>query len=212
VCGSNVVRRVVLCMIALAPALAGAQSSYGLAGGLSLVGPTTSYAYPTYGYGKTFRDSYSPGATLSAFISRPISRRLVMRFEASISHVSLEEPTGAAGVMCPRDPPPGTCCGICPYGSKQAGVGVASLTANAILALAPAVHGAHLYLIGGAGPDYVYQHPAIEGVVRFGVGAGIGCSLPLGTGSRVFVEARYQRLLDLPQLSWMVPVTIGMRY
>jgi hypothetical protein len=198
--------RALLIVIALsaAPVFLDAQTSSGFAGGVSLVGPDGYYP----GYGDRFPENYSPGFSLTAFVGRPVSPRLSLRFDGSISRPSLREPSNFVGILCAQNPPPGTCCGICPLESTQARVDVASLTANVLLALTPVNRGGHLYVIGGAGPYYVSQPAAIA----FGVGAGAGWSLPLGRRARGFLEARYQRLLASPQLSWMAPVTVGVQF
>jgi hypothetical protein len=194
----------VVIAFAAAPAFVDAQSSYGFAAGMSLVGPDGYYP----GYGNNFPENYSPGFTLAAFMGRVVSPRFSLRFDASISRPSRREPSNFAGIFCIQNPPPGTCCGICPLESRDARVDVASLTTNVLLALTPVNRGGRVYVIGGAGPYYV-QHPAI---VRFGVGAGAGCSLPLGRRARGFLEARYQHLFAAPQLSWMAPVTVGVQF
>jgi hypothetical protein len=191
-------------VFAAAPAFADAQASYGFAGGVSLVGPD---GY-TPGYGNSFAEDYSPGFTLAASMGRAVSPHFSLRFDASMSRASRRELSHFAGIACVQNPPPGACCGICPLESRDARVDVASLTTNVLFALTPVNRGGHFYVIGGAGPYYV-QHPAI---VRFGVGAGAGCSLPLGRGARGFLEARYQRLFASPQLSWMAPVTVGVQF
>jgi hypothetical protein len=202
--------RVLMVAIALAaaPALVHAQTWSGLAGGVSVVGPDSYYP----GYGNRFPQSYSPGFTFTAFMGRAVSSRLSLRVDASVSRPSFRAPSNFVGIACVMNPPPGACCGICPLETTQARVDVASLRANALLGLTPMNRARQFYLIGGAGPYYVFQHAAIAGVARFGVGAGAGCSIPLGRASRGFVEARYERLLASPQLSWMAPVTVGVRF
>jgi len=85
--------------------------------------------------------------------------------------------------------------------------------ANGLMNLQPPVAGVEMYLIVGAGADYLYQHPGAGGAVRPDLSAGGGVTVRMTNGSRLFLEARYHDLLGSPSPpTWLVPVTFGIRF
>jgi hypothetical protein len=190
---------IVVIAIAAAPAFVDAQTSFGLAVGVSTVGAAR------------YDPRFDPGPTLTAFISRSLSHRFAARLEASVSHLSLGLGPYGVATMCALGPDDE--CVTAPASATLSALGIASLTATTLVAFGPADTSANLYLIGGAGPYYVHDQPEIGGITRLGIGIGGGCAIPLGRRSRAFVEARYQLLLDAPaELGWIVPVTVGVRF
>jgi hypothetical protein len=206
---------IVVIVIAVVPAFVDAQTSYGLAGGVSLIGPQQS---PRFVFSTPYEQTYSPGPTLMAFLSRPMSRRLALRLEASVSEQSFRGVSSVAIYSCSGDP--------CPPPSvefTQWRFNIASVTASAVYALHSSDRGVNLYLIGGAGPYHVSDNPAVGSMTRLGVGAGVGCTVSLRGRKRAFAEARYQRVLGAPTydqgllgpsipLGWIAPVTVGLRF
>ena len=182
-----------------APA-ARAQFVKGFAGGVNIAGPSLSFPNEVH---QTFR----PGFAATVFIGTQTSRRLAARFDVSISRFSIWR-SNSVMVLCAS--PDG--CNDMAY----APVGVAALTVNGVMTLNPLDRGGQVYLIAGIGPHYIYQDPDAGGAVRFGASAGAGWVIS-GRGQRLFVEARYQRLLrsvgqPATQFSWMLPVTMGLRF
>lgn len=50
-------------------------------------------------------------------------------------------------------------------------------------------------------------------MMRFGLSGGAGVELRLEGTSALFLEARYHRLMNVPEdARWLVPVTVGMRF
>ena len=136
--------------------------------------------------------------------------RVGARLDAFVNHFAVQQPPLFVGVMCTRSGP----CGR-PPGSDgfTHPVGVAALTASALVTLDPPGTAVRMYLIAGGGAYYSYQHPSAEGAVRPGVSAGAGFALQVGGRSRIFVEARYHDVLGAPsQPTWLLPLTLGMTF
>jgi hypothetical protein len=186
-----------------------AQLIQGFSGGLNVAGPSLDVNESSLLNGQVAQ-SYRPGFNATVFVGRQMSRRLAVRLDLSISRVSQQQ---TRFVMA--DPVSGPCWGRCPVQSSGAPVGIADVTAKAVATLTSANRGGQLYLLAGVGPNYVYQNPDGPRAVRVGGSAGAGWLLPWGVGgqSRLFVEAQFRHLFDSPtELSWMVPVTLGIRF
>jgi hypothetical protein len=110
------------------PAVASAQTFYGVAGGMD-------GRYPGLRY-----------FALQGSIGRRISPRFEARVDAFVSH--WDEVISGPNVAYCYYVPPGSCCGPCP-GHYPAGV--AGLVGNVILYMAQPLHGPRAYLIGGVG-------------------------------------------------------------
>ena len=220
--------RVPIVLVAVvAPAVLASQGSYGIAGSVGFVGPSH------------YRGSNSPaiqgseglGYRMTAFYAVQMSPLVAARIEASLSDLPLV--TGFVGVMCPYDPndsllllqqpgarlaprPPATaaagtasnCCGLC---AVRGYVGVASLTAHAVLRLGRSGIASRFYVIAGAGPVYVMGEE--EGSVQLSGSGGLGCTFPVNGRSQLFAELRLEKWLafDSTNWPWMVPLTVGLR-
>jgi hypothetical protein len=98
-------------------------------------------------------------------------------------------------------------------GSSSARVGVAGLTASALISGPALLSGVTVYLVTGGGAYYLYEHPSVAGAVRPDVSLGAGVTVQVASRSQVFLETRYHRLLGSPsQPTWLAPVTLGIRF
>ena len=176
----------------VSPGTASAQTFYGLSAGLNYSGPAPA------------GDSFTQGFAVQASVGRQLVPGLSVRLDAFTSRFDDSRPTAAC--PCPLSSP-GCCAGF----AKP--VGVAGLMANGLMNLQPPVAGVEMYLIVGAGADYLYQHPSAGGAVRPDLSAGGGVTVRMTNGSRLFLEARYHDLLGSPSPpTWLVPVTFGIRF
>ncbi len=174
------------------PGTASAQTFYGLSAGLNYSGPAPA------------GDSFTQGFAVQASVGRQLVPGLSVRLDAFTSRFDDSRPSAAC--PCPTSSP-GCCAGF----AKP--VGVAGLMANGLMNLQPPVAGVGMYLIVGAGADYLYQHPSAGGAVRPDLSAGGGVTVRMTNGSRLFLEARYHDLLGSPSPpTWLVPVTFGIRF
>ncbi len=174
------------------PGTASAQTFYGLSAGLNYSGPAPA------------GDSFTQGFAIQASVGRQLVPGLSVRLDAFTSRFDDSRPTAAC--PCPLSSP-GCCAGF----AKP--VGVAGLMANGLMNLQPPVAGVEMYLIVGAGADYLYQHPGAGRAVRPDLSAGGGVTVRMTNGSRLFLEARYHDLLGSPSPpTWLVPVTFGIRF
>lgn len=184
---------------------ASAQTTFSVGSGLN-VARTLPTPYPV------FRGSTTQGVAIQASVGRQYKGRLGWRIDAFASEFDLTQPSDWAGVMCVANPPPGTCCGICPLSNTKGHVGLTGISANQFVGLTPQAFLLGAYLIWGAEVDYFYRHPNAQGTVCLGASAGGGVTLPVGGRLRAFVEARYHGLINAPsQLGWLVPLTAGLR-
>jgi len=194
-----------LALLLVWPVSASGQTTFSFAGGLN-VAQTVPTELPFY-HGST-----TQGFAVQASLGRSYTRRVGWRIDVFASQFGLTLPSGFAGVMCQRNPPPGTCCGICPRQTDKGPVGVAGVAVNQLVNVTPATFPFGMYLIWGAETDYLYQHPTAQGALRLGASVGGGLTLPLAGRVRAFVEARYHHLFDGPSApTGLVPVTIGLR-
>ena len=155
----------------------------------------------------------TPGFAVQASMGRPSRGRFAWRIDAFVSQFQMTEYSGWAGVMCQRNAPPGTCCGICPLETAKGRVGMLGVAANQLVNVAPAAFPFGMYLIWGAETDYLYQHPTARSALRLGASVGGGVTLPLGGHVRAFAEARYHYLFDGPSVpTGLVPITFGLQF
>jgi hypothetical protein len=148
---------------------------------------------------KSSVDSYTQAFAVQASLGRQLAPRLGVRLDASTSRFVATQ----VAVACPG-------AGRCGPPGYDKPVGLAGLTANGVMDVP--MMGLPLYVIAGAGVDYFYQHPTAQGAVRADLSAGVGLIAPIGR-ARFPIEARFHRLVDAPgALSWVVPMTFGMRF
>jgi hypothetical protein len=194
-----------LALLLLWPASAPAQTTFSLGGGLN-VARTLPTDLPFY-HGST-----TQGFAVQASVGRPYRGRFAWRIDAFVSQFQMTQYSGFAGVMCQQNPPPGTCCGICPLETAKGRVAMLGIAANQLVNVAPAAFPVGMYVIWGAETDYLYQHPTAHGALRLGASVGGGLTLPLASHVQGFVEARYHLLVAAPiGPTWLVPVTVGLR-
>ena len=148
-----------LALLLVCPASAPAQTTFSLAGGLN-VATTVPTELPIF-HGSTTR-----GFAVQASVSRPYHNRFAWRIDAFVSQFELTLPSGFAGVLCQHNPPPGTCCGICPLRTDKGPVAVTGVAVNQLVNVTPAAFPFGMYLIWGAETDYLYQHPIARGALR----------------------------------------------
>jgi hypothetical protein len=179
------------------PLEASAQTFHGVAGGVGLTGPNPA----------------SPGVLLQASLGRTNSGSFAWRLDAFVGHFDITQPSGQlVGVFCVMNPPPGTCCGICPAGTTTVPVGVAGVAASELMSLHTSTSGLAIYFILGIESDWFLQGPS-AGAVSFGVSPGLGFTPPQKGRRQVSIEARYHRLIDTPStLTWLGLVTAGVRF
>lgn len=188
------------------PSAAQGQMVYAFAGGLN-VARTVPGPYPP------FPAHTANGFALQASVGRRLAGRWTWRLDVFASQFQLTQPSDFAGVMCVFNPPPGTCCGICPRGTTTGVVGVAGLAPSGLVSLTRAASGFGMYLFAGPETAYWYQHPDVRGALRFGGSSGVGLTVPVGGRIQAVVEARYHALIDAPsQPTWFLPVTFGLRF
>jgi hypothetical protein len=183
------------------------QTTFSLSGGLNVA--RTSPGQPSFSQGSTTTTS---GFAVQASVGFPYRNRFAWRIDLFASRFDLTQLSDYAGVMCQRNPPPGTCCGICPLRTEQGPVGVMGLALNQVVRVTPATSSLGMYLIWGAETDYLYEHPFARGAVRLGASVGGGVRVPLAGHVRAFVEGRYHHLFDGPSApTWVMPVTFGLQ-
>jgi hypothetical protein len=193
-----------LALLLVWPASSPGQTTFSLAGGLN-VRTTVPTLLPSY-HGST-----SQGFALQASLGRSYNARFGWRIDAFVNQFELTQPSNFAGVMCQSNPPPGTCCGICPGETLHGRVGMMGVAVNQLVRVTPAAFPVGMYLIWGAETDLLYDHPAARGALRFGASAGGGLTLPLAGHVHGFIEARYHHLVDAIAPTGLVPVTVGLR-
>jgi hypothetical protein len=192
-----------LALLLVWPASAPCQTTYSLAGGLN-VARTLPTMLPSY-HGST-----TQGFSVQASLGRPYNDRFGWRIDAFVSQFELTLPSGFAGVMCQQNPPPGTCCGICPRETLHGRVGVMGMAVNQMVKVTPSAFPFGMYLMWGAETDYMYQHPEVR-VLRLGASVGGGLTLPVAGHFHAFVEARYHHFVDAIAPTSLLPVTVGLR-
>jgi len=185
------------------PVSAPCQTTYSFGGGLN-VARTVPTGYPFY-HGST-----TQGFAVQASLGRSYSRRLGWRVDVFASQFQLTLPLDFAGVLCQSNPPPGTCCGICPTRTANGLVGVIGVAMNQLVNVTPAAFPVGMYLMWGAETDYMYQHPDVR-ALRVGASVGGGLTLPVAGRFHAFVEARYHHFVDAIAPTSLLPVTVGLR-
>jgi hypothetical protein len=130
-------------------------------------------------------------------IGRELASKFRVRFDAAVTQFDHEMP------VFPPCPIGG--CTQSFYNTKTNGV--IGLTANGLVNLDPR---GIVYLIGGAGVYNAYV-PSAE--LHIGVSAGAGIVVPVGARLHAFAEARWHDLFGgTLGPSWLVPITVGLRY
>jgi hypothetical protein len=194
-----------LALLLLSPVRAPGQTTFSFAGGLNV-------ARTLPPQGPSYHGSTTQGFAVQASVGRPSRGRFAWRIDAFVSQFQLTQYSGFVGVMCQQNPPPGTCCGICPRETAKGRVAMLGVAANRLVNVAPAAFPVGMYLIWGAESDYFYRHPTARGALRLGASLGGGLTLPLASHVHAFVEARYHLLAAAPiGPTWLVPVTVGLR-
>jgi len=187
-------------LIGVQPAIA-AQTFYGIGGGLNYAGSLPN-ANPLPD------EHYTRGFAIQGSVGRQFSDRFGVRLDAFVNHFAVQAIENRA-IACPMG---ALCVGSQPSTLTNP-VGVTALRANALVTLDPPGYAVRMYLIGGFGGYYFYQHPTIEGAVRPGVAGGVGFNVSVNGRSRVFVEALYNKILSAPsQPTWLLPLTFGVRF
>jgi hypothetical protein len=178
-----------------------AQTFYGIAGGLNYAGALPD-ANPLP------NEHYTRGFAVQGSVGRQFSDRFGVRLDAFVNHFAVQA-TEIRAFACPM----GALCDGSQPNTLTNPVGVTALRANALLTLDPPAYAVRMYLIGGFGGYYFYQHPTIEGAVRPGVSGGVGFNVSVNGRSRVFVEGLYNKILSAPsQPTWLLPLTVGVRF
>ena len=191
-------------LIAL-PASASSQTTVSLAGALNMARTLPTDVPSRHG-------SMTQGFAFQASVGRPSRGRGAWRIDAFVRQFQQTQYSGWAGVMCVQNPPPGTCCGICPLETSKGRVAMLGVAVNQLMNVAPAKFPVGMYVMWGAETDYWYEHPTARGALRLGVSAGGGVTIPVAGRVQAFVEARYHQLLDAPiGPSRLVPVSFGLR-
>ena len=140
---------------------------------------------------------YSSGYNLRASFGQQLSQHFSMRYDAFTTQFD-----GRTAISAPC-PPNG--CGGTIYDTKSEGI--IGLAANVIATLD---RRGIVYLIGGTG---AYDVRAQSTTLLFGVSAGAGLSVPVGSRMRAVVEARWLGLLGSASgPTSLMPITIGFRY
>jgi hypothetical protein len=178
-----------------------AQTFYGMAGGLNYAGSLPD-ANPLPD------EHYTRGFAIQGSVGRQFGDRFGVRLDAFVNHFAVQA-TESRAFACPM----GALCDGSQPNTLTNPVGVTALRANALVTLDPPAYAVRMYLIGGFGGYYFYQHPTIEGAVRPGVSGGVGFNVRVNGRSRVFVEALYNKILSAPsQPTWLLPLTFGVRF
>lgn len=178
------------------PLKASAQTFYGVAGGLGVTGPNPA----------------SPGVLVQGSVGHQNPGYAAWRLDAFVGHFDITQPSGQfIGITCVMNPPPGTCCGLCPVGTTTVPVGVAGMAVSELISLHTWTGGLVIYIIPGVETDWCFQGLS-AGSVRFGVSPGLGITPPQQGHRQVSIEARYHSLIDAPGApSWFWLVTAGLR-
>jgi hypothetical protein len=184
----------------LAAPSAFAQTFYGLSLGLTSAGPAPAASWPVPEY-------FSQGFAVQASVGRQVVPGfLSVRLDAFTSRFNDIRPTLSGIVPCSSS---GSCVA---FGFTKP-VGLVGLSASGMMSLEDPVSGAGVYLIVGAGADYLYQHPVAQGAVRPDLSAGAGVTVRLASRLGVFLEVHCHGLLGpATSPSWLVPVTFGIRF
>ena len=194
----------VLAVLLATPPLASAQTVFGIASGLDFPRAiSTLYDFP---------HGYAPSFTIQAFGGRQLSRRLGVRFEGAVDQFSF--PGGVDGINCGSyPPPPGVCCGLCPANGTEV-LEVLQVSMSGVVTVTSPMSGPHVYVLAGGGPALVRRGHLYGGnVVRLSLSAGAGVAVPVRGRTRVFVEGRFEDLVNGSRYrSWAVPATVGVQF
>ena len=169
----------------LTAASASAQSFVQLGGGWTAVAPVPSTVH------------YSGAWNLQASIGWKVSETVRWRIDALASQFDVRS---AVSFPCPS-------FGCSGPGFSYEHESVNALTANALVNLDPR---GLLYVIGGAG---IYDVTTQKTTWLVGGSVGAGIALPLGDRLRAVAEARWHGLAGASSgPTWLVPITVGLRY
>ena len=167
------------------PAQARAQTFVELGAGLNYVAPVPSNA------------SYGSGSNLRASIGWQVAPNFRWRIDAFSSQFDVKP---KVNLPCPAS-------GCSGPGYSFQSERVSGVTANGLVNVD--MRGI-FYVIGGAG---LYNVHAQTTDWLFGVSAGAGIAVPMGSRLRAVVEARWHGLLGATSgPPWLVPITVGFRY
>lgn len=173
--------------LSLCPARARAQMFVELGGGWNYV--------PTLPTGA----NYLSGSNVRASIGWTVAPNFRWRIDASTNQFDSKD----------NRPLPCPTFGCSPSDYINSGR-VNGLTASGLVGVDPR---GIFYVIGGAGLYDVNNASLTVTERHFGISAGAGVALPIGSRLRGVVEARWQGLLgDPPGPSWFMPITVGLRY
>lgn len=169
------------------PAPARAQMFVELAGGWNYV--------PTLPSGAI----YASGSNVRASIGWKVAPNFRWRIDAFTSQFDSKDNS--------RIPCPSFGCSPSDYVNAER---VDGLTASGLVSVDPR---GIFYVIGGAGLYDVNNAGLTVPERHFGVSAGAGITVPMGSRLRAVVEARWHDLLgNPPGPTWLVPITVGLRY
>jgi hypothetical protein len=169
------------------PAPARAQMFVELAGGLNYV--------PTLPSGAI----YASGSNVRASIGWKVASNFSWRIDAFTSQFDSKD---NSPLPCPSFG--------CPPSAYINSEHVNGLTASGLVSVDPR---GIFYVIGGAGLYDVNNEGLTVTERHFGVSAGAGITVPMGSRLRAVVEARWHGLLgNPPGPTWLVPITVGLRY
>jgi hypothetical protein len=182
-----------------------------LCAGVLLASPSAARAQVFYEFGGGWNyfarapdgdlgDRYTHGFSIRASAGRQLAPAFRLRIDAFVSFFG----DTVFGVVPPPNQPP----------VHVLSVRVAGLMANGLLNVDPR---GILYLIGGAGLYDAYlgrrhlgDYP--DTGMQVGISGGAGIAVPVGRGYRVFIEASYHSFSVTTPPSWMLPITVGLRF
>src|SRR6266446_4431850 len=169
-----------VCPLITAPPSAVGQTFHSLSGGLSF--QSKAWAF----------DSYGRGFALQASIGRQFASWTSLRLNAQVNSFNDYRPPHV-GYLC-FDP-----AVACNWGGSQIAAGVASVGVDWLVRmLGPSEP--PIYVMLGVGAYYLYhdaaEGPQVSSAVRPGLSVGAGYALPITGKSRLFVEGRYERLMN----------------
>lgn len=178
---------VLLGCLTLRPAAAHAQLFGELVGGWNYV--------PTFSSGPT----YASGSAVRVSVGWKVAQNFSWRIDAFANQFEAKDDFA---YPCPS-------FGCSPSVHLHS-ASITGLTANGLVSVDPR---GIFYLIGGAGFYVVDITNIASSEQHFGVSAGAGIAVPMGSRLRGVVEARWHSLhVDTTGPTWFAPITVGLRY
>lgn len=175
----------VLAGMGVSVATSSAQAYVEVGGGWNYVAPGRA----TVTYGNSFNARASVG--------RRVTPRMSWRIDALVSQFDVAD---AAPQPCPL-------VGCQGPGYSFQHENINGLSGNALVSLKPS---GSLYVIGGAG---LYDVSAQASELHLGVSGGAGLAIPVATRLHAVLEVQWHQLIGFTAgPSWLVPVTVGLRY